>query len=159
VATGATLAFSAVYRDLVLPIPGFALHDSWIATLITAVAHSTIVDEPLVRYRQHASQAQGERLDSMLQQLRTARRIGVSKLEITAQRFQAIRDRLERMPHYSPPVEILDDLSQKVEHLNVRAQMIRSGAFRLPTVLSELIRGRYRRYSHPWKWPLADLFL
>jgi len=159
VATGATLAFSAVYRDLILPIPGFALHDSWIATLITAVAHSAIVDEPLVRYRQHASQAQGERLDSMLQQLRTARRIGVSKLEITAQRFQAIRDRLERMPHYSPPVEILDDLSQKVEHLNVRAQMIRSGAFRLPTVLSELIRGRYRRYSHPWKWPLADLFL
>lgn len=159
VATGATLAFSARYRDLILPIPGFALHDSWIATLIAAVARSTIIDEPLVRYRQHASQAQGERVDSLLEQLRTARRMGVSKLEITSQRFQAMRDRLESSPRYSPPGKVLDHLAQKVDHLDVRARMIRSGAFRLPIVLREIMRGRYRRYSHPWKWPLADLFL
>lgn len=159
VATGATLAFAARYRDLILPIPGFALHDSWIATLIAAVAHSVIIDEPLVRYRQHASQAQGERVDSMLEQLRTARRIGVSKLEITSRRFQAMRNRLEGSPRFSPSDKILDELSQKVDHLNVRASMIRSGAFRLPIVLREIMRGRYRRYSHPWKWPLADLFL
>lgn len=159
VATGATLAFSAAYRDLVLPIPGFALHDSWIATLVAAVTRSTIIDEPLVRYRQHASQAQGERIDSLLEQLRTARRIGVSKLEITAQRFQAVRERLEGSPYYHPPGKVLHDLAQKVDHLNVRARMIRSNAFRLPIVLREIMRGRYRRYSHPWKWPLADLFL
>ena len=159
VATGATLAFSARYRNLVLPIPCFALHDSWIATLIAAVAPSIIIDDPLVRYRQHASQAQGERVDSMLDQLRTAQRIGVSKLEITAQRFQAMRDRLEKSPRYSPPGKVLDDLGQKVDHLDVRARMIRSGAFRLPVVIREIMRGRYRRYSHPWKWPLADLFL
>lgn len=159
VATGATLAFSAAYRDLVLPIPPFALHDSWIATLIAAVAPSTIIDAPLVRYRQHASQAQGERVDSMLEQLRTARRIGVSKLEITSQRFQAMRDRLASSSGLAPSGRVLDDLAQKVDHLNVRARMIRSGSFRLPIVLREIMRGRYRRYSHPWKWPLADLFL
>ena len=159
VVTGATLVFRSRYRDLLLPIPRDALHDAWIATLIAAVARCGIIEEPLIRYRQHAAQVQGERPVGILGQLRAARRSGVAKLDDTADRFQAIRDRLESARSYQASADVLAGLAGKVDHLRTRAAMLRSGRFRLPTVLGELIRGRYRRYSHPWKWPLADLFL
>ena len=159
VVTGATLAFRSRHRDLLLPIPPDALHDAWIATLVAAVAPCGILEEPLLRYRQHTTQMQGERALGFLEQLRAARRAGAAKLDQTADRFQAIRNRLEAFQQYRVPTHILDGLAGKVDHLRTRAAMLKSGRFRLPTVLGELLRGRYRRYSHPWKWPLADLFL
>jgi len=159
VVTGATLAFRSSYRDLLLPIPADALHDAWVATLITAVTRSAAIEEPLIRYRQHATQFQGERPLRFLEQLRVARRAGPARLEQTADRFQMIRDRLAASPRYRVPADVLDGLTGKIEHFRTRAAIIRSGRLRLPTVLAELIRGRYCRYSHPWKWPLADLFL
>jgi hypothetical protein len=159
VVTGATLTFRACYRDLLLPIPPDSLHDAWIATLMAAVARCQIIDEPLIRYRQHATQAQGERPLGLFQQLQAARRTGPAKLTQTADRFQAIRDRIETASRYHVHGDVLDDLAEKVDHFRTRATMLESGRPRLPTVLGELIRGRYFRYSHPWKWPLADLFL
>jgi hypothetical protein len=159
VVTGATLAFRSCYRELLLPIPPDSLHDAWIATLITAVAGSIAIEEPLIRYRQHATQAQGERQLGFLEQLRVARRAGPARLEQTADRFQAIRDRLDASPRYRVTADVLGGLTGKISHFRTRAAVIRSGRLRLPTVLAELIRGRYWRYSHPWKWPLADLFL
>jgi glycosyltransferase involved in cell wall biosynthesis len=159
VVTGATLAFHSRYRDLLLPIPPDALHDAWIATLIAAVAPCAIVEERLIRYRQHAAQVQGERPLGWLEQLQLARKAGAAKLELTANRFQAIHDRLAANGRYPVSVDTLNGLAEKVKHFRTRAAMIQSGRVRLPTVLGELIRGRYRRYSHPWKWPLADLFM
>lgn len=159
VVTGATLAFRGRYRDLVLPVPPESLHDAWIATLVAAVAPCRIIGEPLIRYRQHATQLQGERPLELLDQLRAARHGGAAKLEQTADRFQAIRNRLMASPQYRVAADVLDRLAGKVDHFRTRAAMLTSGRFRLPTVLGELIRGRYQRYSHPWKWPLADLFL
>jgi len=64
IVTGATMAFRAMYRDLVLPIPdGLRLmHDGWIALLISRVAGVAFIDEPLVKYRQHRLQFVGARL-------------------------------------------------------------------------------------------------
>ena len=159
VVTGATLAFRGRYRDLVLPIPTNALHDAWIAVLIGAVTPCRMIEEPLIRYRQHTTQMQGERPLGFFDQLRAARLAGVTKLDDTADRFQAIRNRLAASPQYHVAADVLDRLAGKVDHFRTRAAMLTSGRFRLPTVLGELIRGRYRRYSHPWKWPLADLLL
>ena len=159
VVTGATLAFRGRYRDLVLPIPTNALHDAWIAVLIGAVTPCRMIEEPLIRYRQHTTQMQGERPLGFFDQLRAARLAGVTKLDDTADRVQAIRNRLAASPQYHVAADVLDRLAGKVDHFRTRAAMLTSGRFRLPTVLGELIRGRYRRYSHPWKWPLADLLL
>lgn len=159
VVTGATLAFRSRHRDLILPIPPEALHDAWIATLIAAVAPCQIIEEPLIRYRQHINQVQGEKPLSYIGQFREARRTGAVRMQQTADRFQSIRDRLESSQQYRFAPDILNGLAEKVSHFRTRAAMISTGRFRLPIVLDELIRGRYHRYSHPWKWPLADLFL
>jgi GT2 family glycosyltransferase/glycosyltransferase involved in cell wall biosynthesis len=59
--TGATMAFRSELRRLVLPIPAETIlqHDGWIALIIAAVARVVFLDEPLIKYRQHAKQQIG----------------------------------------------------------------------------------------------------
>jgi glycosyltransferase involved in cell wall biosynthesis len=61
VVTGATMAFRACLRPLVLPIPGHTIlqEDAWIALIIAAVAPLVFLKEPLIKYRQHAGQQIG----------------------------------------------------------------------------------------------------
>ncbi len=59
VVTGATMAFRAKYRDLILPIPEHWVHDAWISLLIAAVARCASSAEPLIAYRQHGRQQIG----------------------------------------------------------------------------------------------------
>lgn len=61
VVTGATLAFRSTLRRLVLPIPEETIlqHDAWIALIISAVAPLFFLNEPLIKYRQHAGQQIG----------------------------------------------------------------------------------------------------
>ena len=56
VVTGATMAFRAKYRDLILPMPAYCQHDAWIALLLSAVAPCKAIAEPLIRYRRHSRQ-------------------------------------------------------------------------------------------------------
>jgi glycosyltransferase involved in cell wall biosynthesis len=59
--TGATMAFRSNFVKLSLPIPdGIAMiHDGWIALTIAAVAGVVPIEEPLIKYRQHAGQQIG----------------------------------------------------------------------------------------------------
>jgi hypothetical protein len=61
VVTGATLAFRSTLRRLVLPIPDETIlqHDAWIALIVSAVAPLFFLNEPLIKYRQHAGQQIG----------------------------------------------------------------------------------------------------
>ncbi len=61
--TGATLAFRAGFKGLVLEIPGdlALIHDGWIALMIASVAEVSFIEEPLVKYRQHSRQQIGAR--------------------------------------------------------------------------------------------------
>jgi glycosyltransferase involved in cell wall biosynthesis len=57
--TGATVMFRAPLRDSCLPIPAEWIHDEWLAAMVPAFADLRPIDEPLVRYRRHASQQVG----------------------------------------------------------------------------------------------------
>jgi len=59
--TGATMAFRSRFVKLSLPIPdGIAmLHDGWIALTIAAVSDVMMIEEPLIKYRQHGQQQIG----------------------------------------------------------------------------------------------------
>jgi glycosyltransferase involved in cell wall biosynthesis len=61
--TGATMAFRAKFRPLVLPIPAdiAMIHNGWIALMISTVARVHFIDEPLMLYRQHGAQQIGAR--------------------------------------------------------------------------------------------------
>lgn len=57
--TGATIMFRARFRPYLFPILGDWIHDGWIAMLIACMSGICFVAEPLVQYRQHASQQVG----------------------------------------------------------------------------------------------------
>jgi len=55
---GATVAFRANLKELVLPISGDGplIHDGWIVLLIAAVGEIDFIKRPLMKYRQHSAQ-------------------------------------------------------------------------------------------------------
>ena len=57
--TGATVVFRSQMRQNILPFgPGW-LHDEWIVAAVAGVAEVRPIEEPLIRYRKHASQQVG----------------------------------------------------------------------------------------------------
>lgn len=163
VVTGATMAFRAEYRDLVLPIPTEWVHDAWIALLLSAVAPCAAIGEPLIEYRQHAAQQIGERKRGLLGQYQVARTLGTQYVEKLELMFRQARERLGAA-HAGGAYRIeqarLDALSAKIEHLGRRLAWRRGARLsRAPGVLAEWLLQRYSRYSLGWKSVAHDLFL
>lgn len=70
VVTGATIAFRAELRKLILPIPEQWIHDAWIALLLSAAnIKGTFIEEPLIKYRQHSNQFIGTKALSFNEQI------------------------------------------------------------------------------------------
>jgi len=59
IVTGATLMFRASIRRYCSPIPASWVHDGWLAWMIALHARLTLIAEPLIDYRVHASQQLG----------------------------------------------------------------------------------------------------
>lgn len=155
--TGATMAFRAACKNLVLPIPGQWVHDAWIALLIAAVAPVALVEEPLLLYRQHAGQQLGERKRGLLQQYRVARSMTRESYQAVVERFTEARDRLRGVPELA--TDRMRLLSEKIVHFQQRVHMRDPRIWRLPLIAREWWQGRYRRYSLGWKSLAQDLFL
>lgn len=159
VVTGATMAFRAEYRDLVLPIAESWVHDGWIALLISAVAPCVAVEIPLINYRQHGDQQIGEKRRSLLQELQIARQLGHDYFQRYADRFSAALERLENHPQIEIDRQKLIMLEEKIAHWQSRARMREPRAWRFPRILKEAVSGRYRKYSLGWKCMAQDAFL
>jgi len=154
--TGATAMFRSRYRDLLLPIEPGWVHDGWIALLLAAVADCRPVAQPLIRYRQHVRQQIGGERRNLYRRYRIARTLTQDSYGKVARAFEAARARLAASSY---PVESakLAALDAKAAHFQVRARMRQAEARRLPLVVSEMITGRYHRYSLGWKSIAQDL--
>lgn len=159
VVTGATVAFRAEYRDLVLPIADGWVHDAWIALLIGAVARLAMVAEPLIHYRQHTAQQIGERKRSVFQDYLRIRNRDAADFQQVAGCYAAARDRLAHHAESLRAPRVLDALQNKIEHFQSKAAMRRSVPRRLRLIAGELCRRRYWAYSLGWKSLAQDLFL
>jgi glycosyltransferase involved in cell wall biosynthesis len=156
--TGATMAFRADFKGLVLEIPDDlpVIHDGWIALLIASVAEVDFVPEPLVRYRQHAGQQVGAKGKPGTEAgvLAAARRANpYGDLISIAERA---RERLSERggERARPAVRRLD---ARLGHLRARAGLPAGKLSRLPAVLRELLTLRYHHYSKGARSALKDL--
>lgn len=153
--TGATMAFRASFRNLALEIPTdlALIHDGWIALLIGSVAGVTFLDEPLIKYRQHARQQIGakERKDEAaavgLDGAREALRRTNSYDEMIAIGTRAQQRLTEHSDVYKSE-DALRKLDERLKHLRARANLPPGKFNRAGCVLRELLSGRYRRYSN-----------
>ena len=162
---GMALAFRAKYRDILLPIvstSGECTHDTWIATLLSAAGYRGItIPAPLVRYRQHASQV-----------------VGAGQFK--ASTWRAIRNVLAANRRVNPALSAdYDQLAVRLEWISRSCgidcrsiQRIREKALHLKNrqaamqapyrsrgrlIFSELLSGRYAKYSSSWKSALRDI--
>ncbi len=157
--TGATTAFRARFRSLVLPIPEdlALIHDGWLALLIGAVAGISFIGEPLVKYRQHSGQQVGalarkEPGRGVINALHMANPY-LETLAIARSAHQRLLDRRDTFD----PGEALPDLEARIAHLEVRADLPKGRFHRAQCVLKELLALRYHRYSNGVYSAVKDL--
>ena len=158
VVTGATMAFRAELRKLILPIPEQWIHDAWIALLLSAAnIKGNFIEEPLIKYRQHSNQLIGTKKLTFNKQLRKAYLTKLDYYKQLSKSFENVLNRLALMDKLSANTELL--IQSKIHHLKIR-QMIHVVQYwkRWYWVFKEILNGRYNCFSNGWKSVAKDLF-
>lgn len=150
VVTGATMGFRSSFKDLVLPVEG-GIHDAWIALLISAVADVAPIPEPLIQYRQHATNQIGAKRTGLLERILRPRPLQARDLE----RLLEASARLERWP--DAPADRLVLLSESIDHLATRLALPPQRVLRVSTICRQLLKGRYHRLSNGLSTAVKDL--
>ena len=160
--TGATMAFRSSFVNLALPIPdGIAMiHDGWIALTIAAVADVVMIDEPLIKYRQHGRQQIGapdgtKSQPSLNETWGTALRRRNSSADLY-KILATLNQRLREQSAVFDAREALSFVEDYSFHLNVRANLPQNRLSRLPSILRELVTLRYHEYANGFKSAAKD---
>lgn len=147
--TGATMAFRARFKDLLLPIPIDLpiIHDAWIAILVAAVSEVLPIAAPLIRYREHAEQQVGARERKKDERgVREAVRRTTSYHEMIEIGMQ-VQQRLSEHRDVYKSDDALSRLAARLTHLRMRAKLPEHQLSRFTCVVRELLTGRYHLYS------------
>lgn len=159
--TGATMAFRSEYRNLALPIPTNMqmIHDGWIALTVAAVADVMMIDEPLVKYRQHERQQIGAPMPSL--KVPKAGTLEALKRSNPVTELHRILETLEqRLLDHKDDFDCRKALSFTADysrHLDARANLPARRLNRVPTILRELLTWRYHEYANGFKSAAKDL--
>jgi hypothetical protein len=161
--TGATMAFRARYKDLILPIPDEIpmIHDGWIALAIAAVADVKLITEPLIKYRQHGGQQVGaplseEQTSGPLQAIDAGLRRSTSYADLRLT-LTTLRQRLTAHQDSFDCGAAFLSIENYERHINARSNLGNGRLGRLPTILREVMGLRYHRYSKGFSSALKDL--
>jgi len=164
--TGATMAFRSKYNQLFLPIPAEIpmLHDGWIALAIASVAEVVLLDEPLIKYRQHASQLvgapknshQGRPLPGPLQAIEAGLRRSTSYSDLRTI-LSVLQARLASEEDSFDCRNALASIKDYSDHIEARTNLTPGRLGRLPTILRELLGLRYHRFSRGFSSAAKDL--
>lgn len=155
VVTGATAAFRAGYRDLILPIAQnpVHLHDYWIAFLIASVGAIDFLPEHTIYYRQQVSQQIGAHPPIsprwlMDQARESSRALSIERHESTVKWFGEVRERLvSARERFQPQDGIVREIDNKVALTRERTRLPTVRVQRMPSILRDLMTLRYHRYS------------
>ena len=160
VVTGATLMFKRELLPYILPIPDIWLHDAWIAQIAVSQGQLAAINEALVLYRQHGSNAIGGKRKKLSEQIRSAYSLGrLGLVERELRRFGTLHDRLSSFPASSRRDCMLALSKSKIVHLERRRGLPSNRLRRLPTVWQEWQHGNYRRFAKDWRNAAADLLM
>ena len=157
-AAGHAVAFRSSLKAILLPFPGLPeCHDTWIGMILAALDQWECTGEQLTLFRQHGANASnsGQKF-SLAAQWREARRsIAKNTFAWNAELYRCLLTRLDGRC----PADVMDLLSDRMEHSQARANMNRSLLKRFPFILAETRNARYFRYGRGFKSILQDLFL
>jgi glycosyltransferase involved in cell wall biosynthesis len=160
-ATGATMAFRANLKDILLPISPCLVHDHWISLLASCVGwYGVPVSERLIEYRQHEGQQIGVRRRSVVEKVRWAREVGSAAHSNTTQGFKDLRERLllAAAKGWAFPAGHMVLIEEKIAHSSQRAAVHSArGTAKVSKIFTEMLTGRYARFSNSWVSAVEDL--
>lgn len=161
--TGATLAFRAGLKDHILPIPQFSehvIHDRWIAIVVAAVSRLAVLNEPLIRYRQHPKQQIGATIVETrpADRMKSFQENNPDSYKKRLEFFTVLRERLLADRSFPARAGFLNALSARITHYEARSAMPRGRVRRVPIIARELVSRRYAKYSAGAPSALKDLF-
>ena len=118
---GATVAFRANLKELVLPISGDGplVHDGWIVLLIAAVGEIDFINRPLMKYRQHSAQQCRAGETSTWHDIMTSSEIDSACVRQAHQ----MNEVFERLAAYGLSQDKERLLREKIVHLHERARL------------------------------------
>ena len=159
-AAGATMAFRAVHRACVEPIPAGWTHDAWIATVVSAYSQVALIPEPLNQYRQHAMQVYGASASSNAKKSQAlARGASSDHFNATVMRYQQLQDRLASCGRSISAEKFSRLVQMKLTHWRSRLEIRQCSLLRQSwLILQELVSLRYLRYSQGWKSCALDVW-
>ena len=153
VVTGATMAIRSESLEAILPIPRGWVHDAWLALVAAMIGPIAAIDEPLLLYRQHATNLIGAGWNP-IDKLRIPRDRYVEGLRDTMAGWdRAIVLAAELAPERVPALE------RKRSHMRARLALPETRVKRLSPVLKELGAGRYHASGRGLKTAIRDLLL
>lgn len=170
VVTGATMAFRADCRQIFTPIPEDIpnlLHDGWISLLIANEAEAVAIDEPLIKYRQHASQQIGigyqksHEKDFDERKKNYAASIAFEKREFG--RLEKMKEIFAAAPQFAKRrrqvkfADLIEEKREKILHYEAQMNLPRTRPKRFLPVIKEILSGRYQRFAKGFWSPAKDL--
>jgi glycosyltransferase involved in cell wall biosynthesis len=159
IVTGATMAFDANYKDLLLPIPEVWVHDAWISLLLAYTSNLHMIEQSLIKYRRHGFQQIGVRRPSFPRKVEKAIKNKGDFYFHEAEQFKLLYERLLENQSKIIDPSLLELLREKINHLETRAHMRNYDMSRIAIPMKELISGRYHKYSLGWNSFFKDLFI
>ncbi len=152
---GATMAFRASQRSLILPIPAGWSHDEWIGLVLSSVAPSYRMDQPVMSYRQHDAQEVGTGEWTAATHLQWAQSRGTDLYRREIRKYEAAIEAVQQRDELSK--KLLSHLVRKLKYLQRRVRVQRGRLRDLPLFIFMLLRGEYARYGSGVRSSLKDL--
>jgi glycosyltransferase involved in cell wall biosynthesis len=155
--TGATTVFRRALLADALPLPVEWVHDEWLAIIASTTARVDLSEEPLIEYRQHASNQIGARRDTFKEKVRKALASRGNTHMERAIKAELLLARLLQLGDRVSP-EILVKVRSKIEHQRFRAALPASRLARCMPVFREAMTGRYDKFGRGFRGIVRDLF-
>lgn len=154
--TGATFAFRASWKDLLLPVPTGWVHDYWIALLSAAASRLDCIDAPLIEYRCHPAQERGVKNRGLAERWRQFNALDdAAYREAAAMRMElAARLRSHDATRLAAPIAKCVAMAA---HLQRRGDLPSNRLLRMTMICKETANGNYFRHSSGLKSILRDL--
>ncbi len=154
VVTGATMAFRAELRSLVLPVPIGVVHDAWIALLAAVEGRMRLIPQPLILYRQHGCNQIGVTKLNFVERMHRPCERAILEARSALRLYEMAIERISKLSLPAATSALLNDFFQKVEHLQARIYVALRETGWLWKMVQEIMRGRYHRYSVSW-WSIG----
>jgi glycosyltransferase involved in cell wall biosynthesis len=160
IAAGHGMAFRANLIPLLVPFSSHAIYDQWVFLLAAAAGFVTYVGEPLTLHRQHARQAEANRIVSLRTWAANSESVTQDQQHSEEEKWRGILARVkEHQSLLQDARRATNSLEGKLNFICRRANARNASVpARLAFTLRELILGRYHRWGRGFLTFGRDLY-